>query len=445
MTTEIAVINRLGVALAADSAVTITGYGQEKVFDTGDKLFELMPDEPIAIMVNGNLDFLGVPWELIIKDFRTEKFDKRPSSIEEWSIAFLDFAGRHRAVNENQSNDFIRRFVQSRISFLQATVMENIQDLFSSGKRTIKRSVVSELLISAINVRSSKLDETSKLKSLDAVNLSDTDKKYGDLISTIIGEMFGEKGITKKDAKSVKGLMLKEMLVTLDEDTRTGLVVCGFGGDDLFPSLHAVILDGVLNGRLRYEVTHDVEITRDQMPNGRTKELGTAISFAQTDVIERLLRGGDARLIYRSREFLDQFAGKALPAMFAGLGWNISDANGGAIPINDMASFLQEKLPALYDVFVDRVRDEIEREFKQTISLMPKQELIELAEALVSITAVERKATRDAGTVGGPIDVALITRAEGFVWIKRKHHFKAELNPRYLSRVSAFRTGGEAG
>ncbi|PZU11506.1 MAG: hypothetical protein DI605_00470 [Sphingomonas sp.] len=131
--------------------------------------------------------------------------------------------------------------------------------------------------------------------------------------------------------------------------------------------------------------------------------------------------------------------------MFAGLGWNISDANGGAIPINDMASFLQEKLPALYDVFVDRVRDEIEREFKQTISLMPKQELIELAEALVSITAVERKATRDAGTVGGPIDVALITRAEGFVWIKRKHHFKAELNPRYLSRVSAFRTGGEAG
>ena len=67
-----------------------------------------------------------------------------------------------------------------------------------------------------------------------------------------------------------------------------------------------------------------------------------------------------------------------------------------------------------------------------------------VAEALVGITAVERKATRDAGTVGGPIDVALITRSEGFVWIKRKHHFSAELNPRYISRVRAARTGGES-
>ena len=40
MTTEIAVLNRLGIALAADSAVTISGGGTTKVFESADKLFE---------------------------------------------------------------------------------------------------------------------------------------------------------------------------------------------------------------------------------------------------------------------------------------------------------------------------------------------------------------------------------------------------------------------
>ena len=70
MTTEIAVVNRLGVALATDSAVTISGDGRTKVFDTGDKLFELCDHAPIGVMINGNMDFLGVPWEIIIKDFQ---------------------------------------------------------------------------------------------------------------------------------------------------------------------------------------------------------------------------------------------------------------------------------------------------------------------------------------------------------------------------------------
>jgi len=66
------------------------------------------------------------------------------------------------------------------------------------------------------------------------------------------------------------------------------------------------------------------------------------------------------------------------------------------------------------------------------IALMPKVELIELAEALVSITAIERKATSDEGTVGGPVDVAFISKHEGFVWIKRKHYFKPDLQSALL-------------
>src|SRR5688500_12876838 len=115
MTTEIAVINRLGIALAADSAVTISGFGAEKGFDTGDKLFELSVHHTIAIMVNGNLDFMGVPWEIIIKDFRHETFEPVPKKIEDWATKFLEFVKTHRAVSAKQSQTWLRAAISTEI------------------------------------------------------------------------------------------------------------------------------------------------------------------------------------------------------------------------------------------------------------------------------------------------------------------------------------------
>jgi hypothetical protein len=39
-----------------------------------------------------------------------------------------------------------------------------------------------------------------------------------------------------------------------------------------------------------------------------------------------------------------------------------------------------------------------------------------------------------AETVGGPIDVAIISKGEGFVWVKRKRYFSLEENPHFLAR-----------
>ena len=35
-------------------------------------------------------------------------------------------------------------------------------------------------------------------------------------------------------------------------------------------------------------------------------------------------------------------------------------------------------------------------------------------------------------TVAGPIDVAVISKGDGFVWIKRKHYFQRELNQQFF-------------
>ena len=67
-----------------------------------------------------------------------------------------------------------------------------------------------------------------------------------------------------------------------------------------------------------------------------------------------------------------------------------------------------------------------------TVATLPKTELAAMAESLVNLTSFRQRVTPDTETVGGPIDVAIISRGDGFVWIKRKHYFKPELNHHFF-------------
>ena len=60
---------------------------------------------------------------------------------------------------------------------------------------------------------------------------------------------------------------------------------------------------------------------------------------------------------------------------------------------------------------------------------MPIQDAIDLADFLVELTKKFSRYTPGAATVGGPVEIAVITKHEGFKWVKRKHYFSSDLNP----------------
>ncbi len=62
------------------------------------------------------------------------------------------------------------------------------------------------------------------------------------------------------------------------------------------------------------------------------------------------------------------------------------------------------------------------------VEALPKEEMAAMAEALVELTALRRKVGSNLETVGGPTDVAIISKGEGLIWMKRKHYFDPELN-----------------
>ncbi len=60
---------------------------------------------------------------------------------------------------------------------------------------------------------------------------------------------------------------------------------------------------------------------------------------------------------------------------------------------------------------------------------MPIQDAIDVAEFLVDVTERFSRYTPGAATVGGPIEIAAITKHEGFKWVKRKYYFTEAWNP----------------
>jgi hypothetical protein len=71
-----------------------------------------------------------------------------------------------------------------------------------------------------------------------------------------------------------------------------------------------------------------------------------------------------------------------------------------------------------------------------TISVLPKQDLADLAESWLHLTYLDRRMSNKPESVGGEVDIMLITKGDGIIWVKRKHYFTPELNSHYFRNKS---------
>jgi hypothetical protein len=89
---------------------------------------------------------------------------------------------------------------------------------------------------------------------------------------------------------------------------------------------------------------------------------------------------------------------------------------------------LEEGIPAdQVDAAVEKVRERLSAPV--VLAAMPIQDAIELATFMVQTTIGFMRFNFGAETVGGPIEVAVITKHEGFKWVNRKLFFSEKLNP----------------
>ncbi|MBM4293693.1 MAG: hypothetical protein FJ126_02155 [Deltaproteobacteria bacterium] len=83
-----------------------------------------------------------------------------------------------------------------------------------------------------------------------------------------------------------------------------------------------------------------------------------------------------------------------------------------------------EQIPTIVEIFKLRLTK------PWFYSPMPIKDAIDLAMFLAEATIMFSRFTPGPPTVGGPVDVAAITKHEGFKWVQRKLWYPPELNPK---------------
>ena len=110
MTAIVGILNKRGVAIAADSAVTVSSGGNVKIYNTSQKIFKLSDKNPLALMIYGKASFMGVPWEVIINLYRDERGERTFDKVQDYASDFLKFLGDLDFVKgEEDQRDYLIR------------------------------------------------------------------------------------------------------------------------------------------------------------------------------------------------------------------------------------------------------------------------------------------------------------------------------------------------
>ncbi|MCY4420237.1 MAG: hypothetical protein OXC42_03160 [Gammaproteobacteria bacterium] len=409
MTAEVAVINKSAVAIAADSAVTTeltdsSGRRHDKIFNTANKVFALSKYAPVGIMVYNATELGGVPWETLIKEYRKDRGKKNFAHLEDYASDLFKFlSGNKILFNEKHIKDV-----------LLLILIRYFSSLLGNEKTSNRK---------ARGIFENKIGELENLEFADSFNseLLELPNDYVAVVDEAAKFTFGLPAIRNLKTK-YRRLAALAITKEFQLEGYSGVVITGFGEEEVFPKLIEYKTDLVIFDRVRKAKLQEFE------PSHLT--YGKVMSFAQEDITRTILEGINP-------SYAKQIQNSAIE-YFSNLPSTIID------DIDELEDDRKDHYKTrAFDAFVESIKDYFrkmneERKSKHTfqiekaIQMMPFSELAEIAEVFIRLTQVRRRLSPDSETVGGPIDVAVISKADGFVWIKRKYYFDKELNYSFM-------------
>ncbi|HWA30174.1 MAG TPA: hypothetical protein VG867_03720 [Rhizomicrobium sp.] len=413
MTSEIAVMNQRAVALAADSAVTLIGGGTVVIRNDQRKLFNLVDKRPIGLMFFGVADMMGHPWEHLIEHYQ-KKF--RPAAFAH----VRDYAVSFTAMLDNLEEFFPRAKQRDEYRRLLASVFRYIFHLaqFMSDNSDGERQSDGAILEAAIERvwhdyqfredGSPRADLSCFPPNFGAAVI----REYTPQIEEIVAYGFGQFQLSQTAQQRLREIAVYAVVKDLFLEDVTGLVFAGFGEDERYPNLVTCFASAMVGGYLkRAEASAD--------------EIGTEIKskirvFADSEVTNAFIRGIDFNL---ERRLYGGFR-----MMMSGLVDQVIAAFPGADAAqrNEVrAKFQNAYVPRYFDAFRNMISDYQQQTFinpiLRVLEIASRTELAETARELVGLNIFKKKIMAQKETVGGAIDVATITRENGFQWFSRQN------------------------
>lgn len=423
MTAEIAVMNEEAIALAADSAVT----GPSKIFTSANKIFALSKYHPVALMVFDNARFHGVPWETIVKQYRRSLKDKSFPTLEEHAADFLAYFNSAPALFPAEAQEQgVGHLVYGLFLAIRADAFEIVEERWLVQDEKPSGEELVEIFEAVIDGHHRRWKQAKRRKGIPSGYQAEVRQKYRGLISNVYAATFESIPLSEKAKSQLRALL--PLIAVKDErfersPSHSGIVIAGFGSDDVFPRLRRYNFDCIVADRLKYSEGDPVDVGPGQR--------GVVVPFAQREPVDAFMEG----IAPNIRNHLVAWWLPKLHELLAEVGEHLQLSEASQASLDEafaerLFEIVQKEQHESLMEFSDQ--NKVQR-IIQIVGMLPKDELAEMAESLVNLTSFERRVTPDAETVGGPIDVAVISRGDGFIWIKRKHYFSPDLNPHFLS------------
>ncbi len=371
-------------------------------------------------MIYGSLTFMGLPVETLIKQYRKQRSGAKFDNILGYRNDFISWLESEVRVEDDHELQSAYAISFDTIGNVNRKIQQGIHaSITKSGKWL--RSKDNGIAKKVIDAEIAHLEACNLLDHLSHGYISELEAFYKRPIEDCIDHGPLEISPNATTKRRLRRLCVEKLARKSFSAFRTGFVISGFGTKEICPSLEAFEADGIVRGKLKFQQTETVDIDRR---GARAKVLG----FAQDDMIMSFLNGIDPTLAKYSDEAVAEAVDRVSSEIFRAM-----SPSGGSMPPAAKAVLDQIKADTL-----EKIRKFRDREFTQRvqelIGVMPKQEISNLARALIDLTTLKRRVTREQESVGGEVDVAIISKSEGFVWVKRKHYFPAELNPRFFTR-----------
>ena len=429
MTAVVGILNKRGIAIAADSAVTMTRDGNEKIENSANKMLRMSDVCPISVMTVGSASFHTTPWDIIIRRYRQKRGDIQFPTVQACIDDFLSYMLTEKIYfPEEAEKNHLRKMLKSfwwdivckvpDISINNKGVVTNKKQILLAFRRRIESGIkcfketaplpmYKDYTIDQFkNYLCLMVDDYFKNKTIDIDSLifEEEDAEYNGYTEDILSEI---------KSQFIEGFFFYMKHGYVNDNTQ--LIFSGFGSEEKFPVMIRVRVCHGFDNRVSYNIDpKDIHTISDVNP--------VAICpYAQKDIMDALLTGIEPyffkNICNYSESMFDKMTRELSTEYFLEGDSDEIEAILDKVKSSDLARQFKQ--------YGKRIQEEERRQWLKALNNYSVQDMAHLAENLIAMTSFERHMTFSEEGVGGPIDLAVITKNNGFTWLNRKswyHH-----------------------
>lgn len=422
MTAEVGILNRIGVALAADSAVTI-GQDANKIYTSAEKIFQLSYNAPVGIMVYGNADFVGLPWETIVKEFRRDLGNSTFDKLESYAKHFFDFIKKSKSMFPREKQDE-RMLLLIQLLFLYVREKATkVLDREAEKRDGLDKDEIALILDLIVSDQLKRIRSRPLLSDLTPAAKTRIRSRLAKKVATVKKHVYGKLPMRQGTSRKISSLAWEMISRHFFSPMQAGIVITGFGDQEFMPCLYSYDIEEMVENQPRVMLRNKQVIALDNN--------AAIMPFAQQEMVHSFMQGIDQELNEHMRSSTETLMNGVVDVIIDSI--SSTDSQYKDELNKQLKPEVKKLLKGLFEDWNNKTKSNW-KPVVQIVASLPKDELAAMAEAMVNLTKFRRRVTPEKETVGGPIDVAVITKGDGFIWAKRKHYFDPSINPRAITK-----------